>query len=40
MTVVLGNDATYPMRGVGSISIWMPSGDVLELDHIFIESWS
>jgi hypothetical protein len=36
MTMELGDDATYPVRGVGSISFWMPSGDVLELDHILL----
>jgi hypothetical protein len=32
----LGDDATYLLRGVGSISFQMPSGDVLELDHILL----
>jgi hypothetical protein len=34
MSVELGDDATYPMRGVGSISFQMPSGDVLELSDV------
>jgi hypothetical protein len=34
MSVELGDDATYPMRGVGSISFWMPSSDVLELSDV------
>lgn len=34
MTIKLGDDATHPVRGVGSISFWMPLGDVLELDAI------
>jgi hypothetical protein len=36
MTEELGDDATYPLRGVGFISFWMPLGDVLELDHILL----
>jgi hypothetical protein len=37
MSVELGDDATYPMRGVGSISFQMPSSDVLELrDVLFV----
>jgi hypothetical protein len=32
MLVELGDDAMYPMKGLGSISFQMPSGDVLELD--------
>jgi hypothetical protein len=39
MTMELGDDATYPVRGVGSISFQMPSGDVLELsDILFVPS--
>jgi hypothetical protein len=39
MSVELGDDATYPMRGVGSISFQMPLGDVLELsDVLFVPS--
>jgi hypothetical protein len=38
MSVELGDDATYPVRGVGSISFQMPSCDVLELDN-FVCSW-
>jgi hypothetical protein len=39
MSVELGDDATYPVRGVGSISFQMPSGDVLELsDVLFVPS--
>jgi hypothetical protein len=39
MSVELGDDATYPMKGLGSISFQMPSGDVLELnDVLFVPS--
>jgi hypothetical protein len=34
MSVELGDDATYPMKGLGSISFWMPSSDVLELNDV------
>ena len=34
MSVELGDDSTYPMRGVVSISFHVSSGDVLELDDI------
>jgi hypothetical protein len=34
MSVELGDDATYPMRGVGSISFQTPIGDVLELSNV------
>lgn len=30
----LGDDATYPMRGLGSISFHMPSSDVLEFNDV------
>jgi hypothetical protein len=36
MTMELGDDATYPVRGVGSISFQMPLRDVLEMDHILL----
>jgi hypothetical protein len=31
MSVEFGDDATYPMRGFGSISFQQPTGNVLEL---------
>jgi hypothetical protein len=34
MCMDLGDDATYSMKGLGSISLWMPSGDVLELNDV------
>jgi hypothetical protein len=34
--VTLGNDATYLVGGVGSISFQMPLVDVFELDHIVL----
>jgi hypothetical protein len=34
MQVELGDDATYPIAGVGSISFQMPSSDILELTGI------
>jgi hypothetical protein len=34
MSVELGDDATYPMKGLGSISFQMPSSDVLELNDV------
>jgi hypothetical protein len=34
MSVELGDDATYLVRGVGSISFQMSLGDVLELSDI------
>ena len=34
MIVELGDDATYLVRGVYSISFQMPSGDVLQLDSV------
>ena len=36
MTVELGKDATYLVRGVGSISFQMLSSVVLELDHFYL----
>lgn len=37
MQVELGDDATYSVIGMGSISFYMPSGDVLELhDVLFV----
>jgi hypothetical protein len=36
MSVNLGDDVTYPMRGVGSISFQVPSGDVLELNDVLV----
>jgi hypothetical protein len=30
----LGNYATYPLRGLGSISFWTPSTGVLELNDV------
>jgi hypothetical protein len=39
MRVKLGDDATYLVKEVGSISFWMPLGDVLELnDVLFVPS--
>jgi hypothetical protein len=39
MSVDLGNDVIYLMRGVDSISFQMPLGDVLELsDILFLRS--
>jgi hypothetical protein len=32
--VELGDDATYPVTRMGSVSFCMPSGDVLELDDV------
>jgi hypothetical protein len=37
--VELGDDATYPVVGVGSISFQMPSGDVLELSGVLYVPW-
>jgi hypothetical protein len=34
MQVELGDDATYLVAGVGSISFQMPSGDILELTSV------
>ena len=34
MEVELGDDATYPIARVGSISFLMPSGDILELTGV------
>jgi len=34
MILGLGDDSTYLMRGVGYISFWTPSSDVLELSNI------
>jgi hypothetical protein len=36
--VELGNDATSPVTGMGSISFRMPSSDVLELDDVLYVS--
>jgi hypothetical protein len=33
--VELGDDATYPMRGFGSIFFHIPSSDVIELSNSF-----
>ena len=33
MSVELGDDDTYFVRGMGSISLWMPCSDVLELNN-------
>jgi hypothetical protein len=35
LSVDLGDDATYPMKRLVSISIRMPSCDVLELNDVF-----
>lgn len=35
----LGDDATFPIKRFGSISLWMPLGDGLELnDVLFVSS--
>jgi hypothetical protein len=36
MCVELQNDATYPVKGLGSIYFQMPSGDDLELDSLYV----
>jgi hypothetical protein len=36
MIVELGDDATYPMRGFGFISIYIPLGHVHELSDILL----
>jgi hypothetical protein len=32
--VELNDDATYPVRGIGSISFQTPSSDVLEMSNV------
>jgi hypothetical protein len=34
MSVELGDDATYLVRGVGSISFQIPLGEILELSEV------
>lgn len=31
----LSDDATYPMRGVYSISLWIPLDEFLEVNDVF-----